>query len=74
MHFRDRVEAVVQRVRPMIQADGGDIEVVAVYGRSAQVRLTGACAACPNAHLTLHIGVERALRAEIADFDQLQLV
>lgn len=74
MHFQDRVEAILDRVRPMIQADGGDIELVAVHGRSAHVRFTGVCAGCPNAHLTLHMGVERALRAEIEDFDQLQLV
>jgi len=74
MQFQNHVEAVLQRIRPMIQADGGDIELVEVHGKSARVRFTGMCAGCPSAHLTLHMGVERALRAEIADFEQLQLV
>jgi Fe-S cluster biogenesis protein NfuA len=58
----------------MMQADGGDIELVEVQGKSACVRLVGMCARCPSAHMTLHMGVERALRAEIEDFDQLLLV
>ena len=74
MAFEDRVEAVLQRIRPMMQADGGDIELVEVHGRSARVRLTGTCASCPSAHMTLHMGVERALRAELDDFEELQLV
>ena len=55
------------------QADGGDIELVAVVGNSAAVRLTGACAGCPSAHMTLHVGIETALREEIPDFDTLRV-
>ena len=74
MPFEQRVEAVLQRIRPMMQADGGDIELVEVQGKIARVRLAGVCARCPSAHLTLHMGVERVLRAEIEDFQELQLV
>ena len=74
MAFEERVQAVLQRIRPMLQADGGDIELVDVHGKRARVRLTGMCANCPGAHMTLHMGVERALRAEIEDFEELQLV
>jgi Fe-S cluster biogenesis protein NfuA len=74
MISRERVESVLDRIRPAMRADGGDIELVAVLGNSARVRLTGMCAHCPSAYMTLHVGVERALRREIADFDELQVV
>ena len=74
MLFRERVEAVLTRIRPVMQADGGDIELVEVHGRTARVRLTGACAGCPSAHMTLYVGVEMTLRAEVPDFEELQLV
>ena len=74
MISRDRVEHVLSRVRPFLQADGGDIELVTVSGNSADVRLTGMCSGCPSAHMTLHVGVETALREEIPEFETLRLV
>ena len=68
---KERVEAVLARVRPFLQADGGDIELLAVEGNSANVRLTGMCAGCPSAHMTLHVGIETALRQEIPEFETL---
>ena len=56
------VQAVISRIRPAIVADGGDIELVGLVGPTARVRLTGACAGCPMAHMTLHLGLEAALR------------
>ena len=72
MISKERVQAVLDRVRPYLIADGGDIELVAVDGNSAAVRLTGVCAGCPSAHMTLHVGIETALRREIPDFDTLR--
>jgi Fe-S cluster biogenesis protein NfuA len=74
MISRDRIESVLNRVRPFLQADGGDVELVAVNGNSAEVRLTGLCAGCPSAHMTLHVGVESAIRDEIPEFETLSLV
>jgi len=74
MLSRERVEAVLDRIRPMMQADGGDIELVDVHGNSARVRLTGMCSGCPSAHMTLYMGVEMALRDEIQEFEELQVV
>jgi Fe-S cluster biogenesis protein NfuA len=74
MISRERVESVLNRVRPFLQADGGDIELMAVNGNSAEVRLTGMCAGCPSAHMTLHVGVESAIREEIPEFETLRLV
>jgi len=74
MISRERIEAVLDRIRPSLRADGGDIELIDVLGNSARVRLTGMCARCPSGYMTLHVGVERALRREITEFDQLQVI
>jgi Fe-S cluster biogenesis protein NfuA len=71
---KERVEAVLARVRPFMQADGGDIELVSIDGNSAGVKLTGMCAGCPSAHMTLYLGVESALRDAIPEFEMLRLV
>lgn len=73
MIARARVQVVLDRVRPFLNADGGDIELVAVEGNSATVRLTGMCAGCPSAQMTLHVGIESALRDEIPEFETLQV-
>ena len=73
MITKECVEAVLNRVRPFMQADGGDIELVDVTGNSAEVKLTGMCAGCPSAHMTLYLGVENALREEIPEFESLRL-
>ena len=57
-----------------MRADGGDIELLDVAGNSADVSLTGMCAGCPSAHMTLYIGVETALREEIPEFGSLRLL
>ena len=73
MVTRERVEAVLARVRPYLVADGGDIELLEIVGSSAVVRLSGMCANCPSAHMTLHLGVETALREAIPDFGSLRV-
>jgi Fe-S cluster biogenesis protein NfuA len=73
MVTRERVEGVLGRLRPFMQADGGDIELLEVDGKSARVRLTGMCVGCPSSHLTLHLGVEAALRDEMPDFETLHV-
>jgi Fe-S cluster biogenesis protein NfuA len=71
---RAEIEAVLNRMRPLLQADGGDITLVDVSNRKAFVRLTGRCAGCPSSHLTLHIGIEMAIREALPDFDELVIV
>ena len=73
MVSRERVQGVLDRVRPFLQADGGDIELLTVIGNSADVRMTGMCAGCPSAHMTLYLGVETALREEMPEFETLRL-
>jgi Fe-S cluster biogenesis protein NfuA len=74
MIARDRVEAVISRLRPIIQADGGDIELVDVVDNKARVRMSGNCIGCPSAQMTLYMGIELALKEEIPEFEELLVV
>ena len=74
MVSRERIQGILDRIRPFLQADGGNIELVSINGNSADVRLTGMCAGCPSAHMTLHVGVEEAIREEMPEFETLRLV
>jgi Fe-S cluster biogenesis protein NfuA len=73
MVTRERVESVLARVRPFLQADGGDIVLLNVAGNSADVRLSGTCTSCPSAHMTLHFGIEAVLREEMPEFETLRV-
>jgi Fe-S cluster biogenesis protein NfuA len=74
MVSRDKIEAVLSRVRPLLQADGGDVELISVRENGATVRLTGNCVGCPSAQMTLHLGIETALREAIPEFELLQVL
>ena len=69
--LRRRIESVLDDVRPALHSDGGDIELVEVAGNSAKVRLTGACNGCPSAAFTLRYGIEKRLKDEIPEFEDL---
>ncbi len=69
--FEEKVKRVLSKVRPFLNMDGGDIELVKIEGRRAFVRLHGACHGCPGAQMTLKMGVEQALKDEIPDFEEL---
>ncbi len=61
--MREKVQAVIDEIRPYLQADGGDIELVDIEeGGIVKVRLRGACAGGPGAKMTLQMGVERKLK------------
>lgn len=66
-----KIQAVLAQVRPFLQSDGGDIELVDVVGSSARVKLHGSCAGCPSSTATLRMGIEQLLRDEIPDFAEL---
>ncbi|HAU37424.1 MAG TPA: hypothetical protein DCX07_06860 [Phycisphaerales bacterium] len=63
----DQVTAVIEKIRPLLQADGGDIELVGVDEKTGKVsvRLQGACRGCPGAAMTLKMGVERHLKEKV---------
>ena len=69
--FETKLKAVLEKVRPFLQQDGGDIELVAIEDKNALVRLQGACHGCPSAVYTLKLGVEQAIRREIPDFGEV---
>ena len=62
---KPEVEKVLDSIRPALQADGGDVELVDVEGGVVKVRLTGACGGCPMATMTLKGGIEAALKERI---------
>lgn len=64
----DRVAAVLDSIRPMVQSDGGDIELVGVDADGVvKVRLQGACVGCPSASMTLALGIEQNLKNQIPE-------
>lgn len=66
--MKERVQSVLNRIRPSLQADGGDVELVEVSSDNVvTVRLTGACVGCPMSELTLKGGIERILKHEIPE-------
>ncbi|MDI9524813.1 MAG: NifU family protein, partial [Candidatus Cloacimonadota bacterium] len=62
----ERIETILDKIRPSIQADGGDVELVNIREDNViEVRLKGACNGCPMATLTLKAGIERIIKEEI---------
>jgi len=73
--MRERVEEVLNKVRPVLQADGGDVELVGITDSGiVQVRLTGACKGCPMSQMTLRNGIERVILKEIAEVKGVEAV
>lgn len=71
---RARVERVLEAIRPYIQADGGDIELVDVSDGVVQIRLAGACVGCMYSMMTLQAGVERMIREEVPEIRAVEAV
>ncbi len=70
-----RVAEVVERIRPAVQSDGGDVELVEVTADNiARVRLHGACVGCPSATMTLQLGIERNVRERVPEIVAVQQV
>ena len=72
--MEERVQEVLDKVRPALQADGGDVELVGVDGGVGKVRLTGACKGCPMSQMTLTHSVERVLKAEVPEVERVEAV
>ena len=72
--MREEVEAALNKIRPALMADGGNIELVDVKDGVVTVRLTGACSGCPMSTMTLRMGVERILREEVPEIKELVAV
>ncbi len=69
-----RVQKALNEIRPQIQADGGDVELVTVEKTTVKVRLTGACAGCPMSAMTLKQGVERLIKQRVPEIVKVEAV
>ena len=73
--MREKVEAVLNEIRPALQADGGDVELVDVTNEGVvKVRLVGACAGCPMSTMTLALGIERTLKERVPEIKRVEAV
>lgn len=61
----EQIKAKLEELRGMLQADGGDLELVSIEDKTVKLRLRGACGSCPHATMTLKQGIERILRESI---------
>jgi Fe-S cluster biogenesis protein NfuA len=70
--MRDKVEAALNRIRPALQADGGDVELVDVTPDGiVKVTLKGACGGCPMSQITLKMGIERVIKQEVPEVKEV---
>jgi Fe-S cluster biogenesis protein NfuA len=73
--FESQVNEVIDSIRPMLQNDGGDIELVGIdEDKTVRVRLQGACRGCPGAQMTLKMGVERLLKERVPEVKEVVAV
>jgi Fe-S cluster biogenesis protein NfuA len=70
--MREKVEKALEKIRPRLQADGGDIELVDCVDGVVKVRLTGACGGCPMSQMTLKMGVEKVLKQEVPEVKRVE--
>ena len=63
----EQVEEVIESLRPALQSDGGDVELVSVVGGIVTLHLTGACSGCPMSTMTLKMGLERAIKQSVPE-------
>ena len=70
--MRERVESALSKIRPSLQADGGDVELVEVTSDGVvKVKLTGACGGCPMSQMTLKMGIEKAIKQEVPEVKEV---
>jgi Fe-S cluster biogenesis protein NfuA len=75
MIMKEKVQAAIEKIRPMLKADGGDVELVNVTEDGiVQVRLQGACSGCPMSQMTLKNGIERVIKQEVPEVNSVEAV
>jgi Fe-S cluster biogenesis protein NfuA len=74
MMTKENVETVLNKIRPSLQADGGDVKLVSVNAGTVKVMLTGACGGCPMSTMTLKMGIERILKKELPEVKEVVAV
>ncbi len=72
--MKEKVENAIKKIRPMLQADGGDVEFVEIENGVVKVRLQGACAGCPMSQMTVKNGIEKLLKEEIPEVEAVEAI
>ncbi len=73
--LREKIEDALNKVRPSLQADGGDVEFVGVDADGVvKLRLTGACGGCPMSQMTLKMGIEKILKQNVPEIDRVEAI
>ena len=70
--MKEEVQKAIDLIRPSLQADGGDVELIDVSAEGiVKVKLTGACRGCPMSHMTLKMGIEKIIKKQIPDIKEV---
>lgn len=72
--LRDRIEKSLEQIRPALQLDGGDVELVDIEEGVVKVKLQGSCHGCPMAAMTLQMGIERTLKRDVPEIKGVEAV
>jgi Fe-S cluster biogenesis protein NfuA len=72
--MREKIEEILNKIRPTLQADGGDVQLVDVKDGIVSVKLTGHCAGCPMSTMTLRMGIERILKEQVPEVKEVVAV
>ena len=72
--MRENVEKALDKIRPSLRADGGDVELIDVVDGVVKVRLTGACGGCPMSQMTLKMGVEKVIKQFVPEVKSVETV
>ena len=73
--LREKIEDALEKVRPALQADGGDVQLIDVDEEGVvKVKLTGACGGCPMSQMTLKMGIEKALKQSVPEVNRVESV
>ena len=72
--MKEKIENALDKIRPMLQADGGNVELVDVEDGVVKVRLQGACAGCPMSQMTLKNGIEKILKEQVPEVKSVESV
>jgi Fe-S cluster biogenesis protein NfuA len=72
--MREDIEKALEKIRPALQADGGDVELIDVVDGVVKVRLKGACGGCPMSQMTLKMGVERILKQQVPEVKSVEAI
>jgi Fe-S cluster biogenesis protein NfuA len=72
--MKDKIEEALKKIRPSLQADGGDVDFIAYEDGVVKLKLTGACGGCPMSQMTLKMGIERILKKEIPEIKEVRSV